>query len=539
MDNLLKIKNLSVSFNVEDKITKAVKNISLNVAEGEALGIVGESGSGKSVTALSVLKLLPYPKAFHPSGEIFYKNKNILKSNEEELQKIRGNNISMIFQEPMTSLNPLNNIKKQITEILFLHKKLSNKEAEDKSIELLDLVGFKDGKNRLKDYPHQLSGGQKQRVMIAMALANDPDLLIADEPTTALDVTIQAQILNLLKKLQTKLKMSLIIITHDLTIVKNITDRVVVMTDGKIVESGKTKLIFSKPKHSYTKKLLASEPKGKPVKTKSKNPLLSTKDLKVWYPIKKGFLKRTTGFIKAVNKVNINVFEGQTLGIVGESGSGKTTLGMAVLRLIKSSGEINFFQKKKKLSINKFDFKQMKPLRSEIQVVFQDPFGSLSPRLSIKEIIGEGLEIHKNDLTQKDREKLIIDTLRKVELDTTILNRYPHEFSGGQRQRIAIARAIVLKPRFLILDEPTSALDLSVQSQIVNLLKKLQKENNLGYVFISHDLRVVRSLAHQLIVLKNGKVVESGNSNQIFKSPKQKYTKQLISAALKIKSDVT
>ena len=535
MDNLLKIKNLSVSFNVEDKITKAVKNISLDVAKGEALGIVGESGSGKSVTALSVLKLLPYPKAFHPSGEIFYKNKNILKSNEEELQEIRGNNISMIFQEPMTSLNPLHNIKKQITEILFLHKKLSNKEAEDKAIELLDLVGFKDGKNRLNDYPHQLSGGQKQRVMIAMALANDPDLLIADEPTTALDVTIQAQILNLLKKLQTKLKMSLIIITHDLTIVKNITDRVVVMTDGKIVESGKTKLIFSKPKHSYTKKLLASEPKGKPVKIKSKNLLLSTKELKVWYPIKKGFLKRTTGFIKAVNKVNINVFEGQTLGIVGESGSGKTTLGMAVLRLIKSSGEINFLQKKRKLSINKFDFKQMKPLRSEIQVVFQDPFGSLSPRLSIKEIIGEGLEIHKKDLIERDREKLILDTLRKVELDTSILNRYPHEFSGGQRQRIAIARAIVLKPRFLILDEPTSALDLSVQSQIVSLLKKLQKENKFGYIFISHDLRVERSLAHQLIVLKNGRIVESGSSDQIFKKPKQKYTEQLISAAFEIK----
>ena len=535
MDNLLKINNLSVSFHIENKVSSAVKNISLDVAKGEALGFVGESGSGKSVTALSVLKLLPYPKAFHPTGQIFYKNKNILKLSEEELQKIRGNNISMIFQEPMTSLNPLHNIKKQITEVLFLHKRLSNKEAEDKATELLDLVGFQDGKNRLKDYPHQLSGGQKQRVMIAMALANDPDLLIADEPTTALDVTIQAQILNLLKKLQTKLKMSLIIITHDLTIVRNIADRVVVMTDGKIVESGKTKLIFSKPKHSYTKKLLASEPKGKPIKTKSKNPLLSTKDLKVWYPIKKGFLKRTTGFIKAVNKVNINVFEGQTLGIVGESGSGKTTLGMAILRLIKSEGEINFFQKKKKLGINKFDFKQMKPLRSEIQIVFQDPFGSLSPRMSIKEIIGEGLEIHKNDLTQKDRENLILDTLRKVELGTTILNRYPHEFSGGQRQRIAIARAIVLKPRFLILDEPTSALDLSVQSQIVNLLKKLQKENNLGYVFISHDLRVVQSLAHQLIFLKNGKVVESGNSNQIFKLPKQKYTKQLISAALEIK----
>ena len=347
MDNLLKINNLSVSFHIENEVSSAVKNISLDVAKGEALGIVGESGSGKSVTALSVLKLLPYPKAFHPTGQIFYKNKNILKLSEEELQKIRGNNISMIFQEPMTSLNPLHNIKKQITEVLFLHKRLSNKEAEDKATELLDLVGFQDGKNRLKDYPHQLSGGQKQRVMIAMALANDPDLLIADEPTTALDVTIQAQILNLLKKLQTKLKMSLIIITHDLTIVRNIADRVVVMTDGKIVESGKTKLIFSKPKHSYTKKLLASEPKGKPVKTKSKNPLLSTKDLKVWYPIKKGFLKRTTGFIKAVNKVNINVFEGQTLGIVGESGSGKTTLGMAILRLIKSSGEINFFQKKR------------------------------------------------------------------------------------------------------------------------------------------------------------------------------------------------
>ena len=535
MDNLLKIQNLSVSFNVEDKITKAVKNLSLNLGKGEALGIVGESGSGKSVTALSILKLLPYPKAFHPSGEIFYKNKNILKSNEEELQKIRGNNISMIFQEPMTSLNPLHNIKKQINEVLLLHKQLSNKEAEKKTIKLLDLVGFKDGKNRLNDYPHQLSGGQKQRVMIAMALANDPDLLIADEPTTALDVTIQAQILNLLKKLQTKLKMSLIVITHDLTIVRNITDKVVVMTNGKIVESGKTKLIFSKPKHTYTKKLLASEPKGTPVKIKSTNPLLSTRKLKVWYPVKKGFLKKTTGFIKAVNKVNINVFEGQTLGIVGESGSGKTTLGMAILRLIKSSGEINFFQKNKKLSINKFNFKEMKPLRSEIQVVFQDPFGSLSPRLSIKEIIGEGLEIHKKNLNKTEQEKLILDTLKKVELDATILNRYPHEFSGGQRQRIAIARAIVLKPRFLILDEPTSALDLSVQSQIVELLKKLQKENNLGYIFISHDLRVVKSLAHQLIVLKDGKVIESGNAYKIFRKPKKIYTKKLISAAFEIK----
>ena len=537
MGNLLKISNLSVSFNLEKKVHMAVKNISLDVAKGEALGIVGESGSGKSVTALSVLKLLPYPKAFHPSGKIFYKNKDILEASEVELQKIRGNNISMIFQEPMTSLNPLHNIKKQITEVLFLHKKMSDKDAEIRAIELLDLVGFKDGKNRLNDYPHQLSGGQKQRVMIAMALANDPDLLIADEPTTALDVTIQAQILNLLKKLQTKLGMSLIIITHDLTIVKNITDKVVVMTEGKIVESGKTKLIFSKPKHNYTKKLLASEPKGKPVSIKKKKiPLLSTKELKVYYPIKRGFLKKTTGFIKAVDELNINVFEGQTLGVVGESGSGKTTLGMAILRLIKSKGEINFFKKKRKLSINKFDFKQMRPLRNDIQIVFQDPFGSLSPRLSIEEIISEGLEIHKKDLNENDRKKLIIDILKKVELEKSILNRYPHEFSGGQRQRIAIARAIVLKPRFLILDEPTSALDLSVQSQIVELLKKLQKENNLGYIFISHDLRVVKSLAHYLVVLKNGKIVESGNSNQIFKAPKQKYTKQLISAAFEIKT---
>ena len=535
MDNLLTINNLSVSFNIENKVSPAVRNISLNLAKGEALGIVGESGSGKSVTALSVLKLLPYPKAFHPSGQIFYKNKNILNSSEEELQKIRGNNISMIFQEPMTSLNPLHNIKKQITEVLFLHKKLSNTEAEKKTIEPLDLVGFPDAINRLKDYPHQLSGGQKQRVMIAMALANDPDLLIADEPTTALDVTIQAQILNLLKKLQKKLKMSLIVITHDLTIVKNITDKVVVMTNGKIVESGKTKLIFSKPKHPYTKKLLLSEPKGEPVKIKGKMPLLLTKELKVYYPIKKGFLKKTTGFIKAVDKVNISVFEGQTLGIVGESGSGKTTLGMAVLRLIKSHGEIIFFKKKEQLKINKYDFKKMRPLRSEIQVVFQDPFGSLSPRLSVKEIISEGLEIHKKDLTAKEREELILDTIKKVELNKNILNRYPHEFSGGQRQRIAIARAIVLKPRFLILDEPTSALDLSVQSQIVNLLKKLQKENNLGYIFISHDLRVIKSLAHEIIVLKDGKVVEKGNTKDIFKKPRQSYTKQLISAAFNIK----
>ena len=536
MNNILKINNLSVSFNVDNNIVNAVRNVSLNIKKGEALGIVGESGSGKSVTALSILKLLPYPKASHPSGEIFYNNKNILKSSEKELQKIRGNNISMIFQEPMTSLNPLHTIRKQITEVLFLHKKMSKEKAENKALELLNLVGFSDGINRLNDYPHQLSGGQKQRVMIAMALANEPDLLIADEPTTALDVTIQAQILNLLKDLQSKLKMSLIIITHDLTIVKNITDRVIVMTNGQIVESGKTKLIFSKPKHKYTKKLLSSEPKGNPIKIKKRKPLLSTKELKVWYPIKKGFLRNVSGYIKAVDKVNINVFEGQTLGIVGESGSGKTTIGMAILRLIKSNGEINFFKKNKSLNINNFNFKKMRPLRSDIQIVFQDPFGSLSPRLSIKEIIGEGLEIHKKNLNKIDRDKLILNTLRKVELDHSILNRYPHEFSGGQRQRIAIARAIVLKPRFLILDEPTSALDLSVQSQIIDLLKKLQKENNLGYIFISHDLRVVKSLAHELIVLKNGKIIESGNSNQIFRKPKQKYTKQLISAAFEIKS---
>ena len=535
MKKLLSIKNLSVSFKT-NKILPAVRNISFDIFKGEALGIVGESGSGKSVTALSILKLLPYPKAFHPSGKIFYRNKNILKMNEEKLQEIRGNNISMIFQEPMTSLNPLHNIKKQISETLFLHKQLSNKEAEEKIIELLNLVGFPDAKMRLNSYPHELSGGQKQRVMIAMALANDPELLIADEPTTALDVTIQAQILNLLKKLQKKLKMSLIVITHDLTIIKNITDRVVVMTNGKIVESGKTKKIFSKPSHNYTKKLLNSEPKGNPVVTKKQITLLmNTKKLKVWYPIKKGLFKRTVGNIKAVDEVDIDVFQGQTLGIVGESGSGKTTLAMAILRLIKSEGEINFFKNREEMKINNFNFKQMRPLRSDMQIIFQDPFGSLSPRLSIEEIISEGLQIHKNDLSEKDKKKLILDTLRKVELDTNIMNRYPHEFSGGQRQRIAIARAIVLKPRFLILDEPTSALDLSIQSQIIDLLKKLQKENNLGYIFISHDLRVIQSLAHQLIVLKNGKIVESGSSDQIFKKPKQKYTKQLISAAFEIK----
>ena len=534
MKKLLSIKNLSVSFDTNTKISSAVKNISLDVFKGEALGIVGESGSGKSVTALSILKLLPYPKAFHPSGEIFYKNHNILRMNEKNLQKIRGNNISMIFQEPMTSLNPLHNIKKQITETLFLHKKLSDKEASSKAMELLDLVGFPDAKSRLNSYPHELSGGQKQRVMIAMALANEPELLIADEPTTALDVTIQAQILNLLKKLQTKLKMSLIIITHDLTIIKNVTDRVVVMTNGKIVESGQTKRIFLKPKHHYTKKLLNSEPKGKPVQKRKKNILMSTRKLKVWYPVKKGFFKKVVDNIKAVDGVDIDVFQGQTLGIVGESGSGKTTLGMAILRLIKSQGEINFFKNKDKLNINNFNFKQMRSLRKDIQVVFQDPFGSLSPRLSIEEIVGEGLQVHKI-VNDKDKKKLVEETLKKVELDPNITNRYPHEFSGGQRQRIAIARALILKPRFLILDEPTSALDLSVQFQIVELLKKLQKENNLGYIFISHDLRVVKSLAHEIIVLKEGKIIEKGNSENIFKNPKNTYTKQLISAAFEIK----
>lgn len=535
MTKLLSIKNLSVSFDTNNKISTAVKNISVDIFKGEALGIVGESGSGKSVTALSILKLLPYPKAFHPSGEIFYKNQNILKMNEKKLQEIRGNNISMIFQEPMTSLNPLHNIKQQITETLFLHKQLSNKEAENRAIELLNLVGFPDAKLRLNSYPHELSGGQKQRVMIAMALANEPELLIADEPTTALDVTIQAQILNLLKKLQTKLKMSLIIITHDLTIIKNITDRVIVMTNGEIVESGKTKKIFSKPNHRYTKKLLNSEPKGEPVEKRKQVTLMSTKKLKVWYPIKKGFFKRVVDNIKAVDEIDIDIFEGQTLGVVGESGSGKTTLGMAILRLIKSQGEVNFFKNKKKLKINNFNFKQMIPLRKDIQIVFQDPFGSLSPRLSIEEIIGEGLQVHKIVFNEKDKKKLIAETLKKVDLDPNIINRYPHEFSGGQRQRIAIARAIILKPRFLILDEPTSALDLSVQFQIVELLKKLQKENNIGYLFISHDLRVVKSLAHEIIVLKNGKVIEKGNSKNIFKNPKQSYTKQLISAAFEIK----
>ena len=536
MKKLLSIKNLSVSFKT-NKIIPAVRNISFDIFKGEALGIVGESGSGKSVTALSILKLLPYPKAFHPSGKIFYRNKNILKMNEEKLQEIRGNNISMIFQEPMTSLNPLHNIKKQISETLFLHKQLSNKEAEEKIIELLNLVCFPDAKMRLNSYPHELSGGQKQRVMIAMALANDPELLIADEPTTALDVTIQAQILNLLKKLQKKLKMSLIVITHDLTIIKNITDRVVVMTNGKIVESGKTKKIFSKPSHNYTKKLLNSEPKGNPVVTKKQITLLmNTKKLKVWYPIKKGLFKRTVGNIKAVDEVDIDVFQGQTLGIVGESGSGKTTLAMAILRLIKSEGEINFFKNREEMKINNFNFRQMRPLRKDIQIIFQDPFGSLSPRLSIEEIVGEGLQIHKIAFNKNDRKKLIIDTLKKVELDPDITNRYPHEFSGGQRQRIAIARALILKPRFLILDEPTSALDMSVQSQIIELLKTLQKENNLGYIFISHDLRVIKSLAHKIIVLKNGKIVEKGNSKDIFTNPKQSYTKKLISAAFEIKS---
>lgn len=525
---LLSVSDLSVAFRNGDETTLAVDRVSFSIQKGETVALVGESGSGKSVTALSILKLLTYPPASHPSGHVLFKGEDLLHADEEALRRVRGNEITMVFQEPMTSLNPLHTIERQIGEIIALHSGLSGDQARSRILALLEEVGLRDAASRLNAYPHQLSGGQRQRVMIAMALANEPDLLIADEPTTALDVTIQAQILDLLKEIQKRRNMAILFITHDLGIVRRLADRVCVMTKGQIVEQGAVKDIFTSPQHAYTKKLLAAEPKGTAEPLPQSAPLLLKADhLKIWFPIKRGFLQRTVGHIKAVDGVSLALHEGETLGVVGESGSGKTTLGLALLRLISSEGPIVWLGS----SIDSYSSKMMRPLRRDMQIVFQDPFGSLSPRLSIADIIAEGLEVHQPHLSEKERETLVSSALYDVGLDPETRHRYPHEFSGGQRQRIALARAIVLNPKFIVLDEPTSALDMSVQAQIVEILRDLQKTRKLAYLFISHDLKVVKALAHRIMVMREGTVVEEGEAETLFANPKQAYTKALFEAA--------
>ncbi|MBK19121.1 MAG: microcin ABC transporter ATP-binding protein [Rhodospirillaceae bacterium] len=530
---LLKVEDLSVSFGTGEREVKAVRNIDFEINKGETVALVGESGSGKSVTALSAIQLLPYPMAHHPSGSIMFNGEQLLGAGEETLRRIRGNRVGMIFQEPMTSLNPLHTLEKQIGEVLFLHKRLDHSAARTRILELLRQVGLRDAENRLQAYPHQLSGGQRQRVMIAMALANDPDLLIADEPTTALDVTIQAQILALLKELQQERGMSMLLITHDLGIVRKVAERVCVMTNGRLVEQGPTAKIFDNPQHSYTQHLLAAEPKGKPVAAAADAPsIVEAQDLKVWFPIKRGVLRRVVGHIKAVDGVSVDVREGHTVGIVGESGSGKTTLALGLLRMERSEGTIVFLGQ----NIQGQSWKDLRPLRSDMQIVFQDPYGSLSPRMSVGQIIEEGILIHLPSLNAEERRQLVSETLVEVGLDPETQDRYPHEFSGGQRQRIAIARAMVLKPRLVVLDEPTSALDMSVQAQIVDLLRELQQNHRLAYLFISHDLKVVRALADEVLVMRNGKVVEQGTADNIFENPAEDYTKALIKAAFDIEA---
>jgi microcin C transport system ATP-binding protein len=530
---LLQVRDLSVAFRVSSAETvRAVQGVSFIMNKGQTLALVGESGSGKSVTALSIVQLLPYPQAFHPEGSILLDGRELLGSPEPMLRSIRGDRIGMIFQEPLSSLNPLHPIEKQINETLLLHKKLSRRAAREKTLELLALVGLNGPGPILEKRPHQLSGGQCQRVMIAMALANDPDLLIADEPTTALDVTIQAQVLALLKDLQRRMGMAMLLITHNLNIVRKVADDICVLHQGRIVESGPTDRIFRSPGHAYTRRLLAAEPQDGPLFSVSpKAPVLEAKDVKVWFPIKKGILQRTKGYFKAVDGIDVRLSPGRTLGIVGESGSGKTTLGLALLRLIPSTGTIVFQGQR----LDRLRF-QLRPLRRQMQIVFQDPFGSLNPRMSVSQIIGEGLQVHALGETEEKQEALIIQALQDVELEPDSRHRYPHEFSGGQRQRIALARAIVLRPLVLVLDEPTSALDMSVQVQMVELLRRLQLVHKMAYLFISHDLKLVRALSHEILVMHQGRGVEFGPAEDVIRRPVHPYSRALVTAAFDLEA---
>jgi len=524
---LLEVRDLSVAFQHGGETNVVVDRVSFTLERGQALALVGESGSGKSVTAQSIVKLLPYPAASHPSGEVLFKGRDVLTMTDASLREMRGAGVTMVFQEPMTSLNPLHTIEKQIGEIIALHGGRAAS-TRDRVVALLTEVGLADPASRLGAYPHQLSGGQRQRVMIAMALANRPDLFIADEPTTALDVTVQAQILALLKELQAKLGMALLFITHDLGIVRKIASDVAVMQKGKIVEAGKTAEVFANPQHPYTQMLLAAEPKGEaPASDWAAKPILEAKDVRVWFPIRHGFMRRTVGHVKAVDGVSLTVREGQTVGVVGESGSGKTTLGLAILRLIRSQGTIAYCGR----GLSGLSVREMRPFRRDMQIVFQDPFGSLSPRLSVAEIVEEGLIAQKTRLNASQRREAVARALADTGVDPASMDRYPHEFSGGQRQRIAIARAMALDPKFVVLDEPTSALDMSVQAQIVDLLRDLQKRHALAYLFISHDLKVVRALASEIVVMRRGEVVESGPAHEVFAAPQSDYTRALFAAA--------
>ena len=528
---LLQVRNLEVTFAGRGRSppVEAVRGVSFSLDRGETLALVGESGSGKSVTALSVLQLLPYPLARHgPQSSIRFAGTELIGADPEPLRRVRGDRIAIVFQEPMTSLNPLHTLERQVAETLLVHRRMPPRAARERTLELLRLVGLPDAESRLGAYPHQLSGGQRQRVMIAMAIANEPDILIADEPTTALDVTIQAHILQLLKELRDRFGMALLLITHDLTIVRKMAERVAVMTSGEIVESGSTEEIFERPRHPYTRRLLAAEPKGRAAAADPAAPLLvEAQELRVWFPLRRGLLRRVTGHLKAVDGVSLALRAGATLGIVGESGSGKTTLGLALLRLTRCQGEIRFAGH----DIAGLTQRQLRPLRREMQIVFQDPFSSLSPRLSVAQIVEEGLKVHNLAASAAERRRLIEAALAEVGLDPQAADRYPHEFSGGQRQRVAIARALVLKPRLVVLDEPTSALDMSVQAQIVELLRELQMRRGLTYLFISHDLRVVRALAHEIMVMKDGRIVETGSTEQIMTAPRHPYTRALMAAA--------
>jgi microcin C transport system ATP-binding protein len=529
---LLDVRGLQVAFGSGARANLAVKGVSFEVAKGETVALVGESGSGKTACALSVMRLLPYPAASHPGGQILFGGQDLLQLSEGDMRAMRGRRISIIFQEPMTSLNPLQPIEQQVGEVLKVHRGLDGPAARVRVLELLHKVGIREPEKRLAAFPHELSGGQRQRVMIAMALANEPDLLIADEPTTALDVTIQAQILELLSSLQRELGMAMLLITHDLGIVRRMAERVYVMRNGEVVEQGPTAELFDRPQHAYTRQLIAAEPKGTaPLADASSPVVLEATDLKVWFPIKAGLLRRTVDHVKAVDGVSFKLRAGETLGVVGESGSGKTTLGLALLRLIASDGPISYAGQR----IDGLKARQMRPLRRELQIVFQDPYGSLSPRLSVGQIIEEGLQIQHPEMDYDARRARVSAALAEVGLEGSTQDRYPHEFSGGQRQRIAIARAMVLEPKLIVLDEPTSALDMSVQAQIVDLLRDLQKKRGLAYLFISHDLKVVRALCNYVLVMRGGKVVEEGPSVEIFERPQHDYTKALLAAAFDLK----